>query len=108
MGIDESIEIPHWRWAEVCKRIADHPQHGGKDNLPPEYYTFISGKDGISQYADIRCVKENCCGVVVTVFFPYEGAHILPMPVGFDFIRDTWDLEIDRGLDFVTAKDTTN
>ncbi len=94
----ESIDITYNRWVKAFLSINKSSPHEETENNKPVYRNFLAGDAINSQMLDLKCIKEGCCGVEITIFFPDSGLFIVPIPVEFDLDREDIDLENEEFL----------
>lgn len=93
--MSEQIDTTYDSWVGVARSIAIREvetAHKGETTI----YNILARPSNVTDLAnfiDIKCVAPGCdCGLVVSVLLPPNKMCMFPMPPGFDFVRDDYDL----------------
>ena len=93
--MSEYVDIVYENWVKAFLSIDKSPVHGSSADVPSRTINYIAGSSMVTKTLDLKCTREKCCDLNVTILFTEPGAYLVPIPVGFDMDDEDLDLSVE-------------
>ncbi len=94
--MSEQIDIPYAAWLTACKDMKSKSQVVAHNTGDAELYTVFARSEYVTDllnFIDLECVAPECtCDLAVSILIPSDQPVLLPVPPGFDFVREDFDM----------------
>ena len=92
----EQIDIPYAAWITACKDMKEKSQAVAHNTGDVKIVTVLAKSRNITDllnFIDLECVAPKCtCDIAVSILVPSDEPVLLPIPPGFDFVRQDFDM----------------
>lgn len=92
----EQIDIPYAAWLTACKDMKLKSQAVAHNTGDSKLYTVFARSMYVTDllnFIDLECVASECsCNLAVSILIPSDEPVLLPVPPGFDFVREDFDM----------------
>ncbi len=92
----EQIDIPYTAWVTACRDMRMKSQAVAHNTGESKLVTVLAKSMYVTDllnFIDLKCVAPKCtCDLAVSVLVPSDEPVLLPIPPGFDFVRDDFDM----------------
>ncbi|MFQ6010878.1 MAG: hypothetical protein ACE5KG_01765 [Nitrososphaerales archaeon] len=90
----EYVDIAYDGWILAFQNIDKSSLHGSSPEKASRIINYVCGSSMVTRTLDLKCAKEVCCNLNVTILFPRAGTYVVPIPVGFKLDDEDLDLRI--------------
>ncbi len=92
----EQIDIPYTAWITACKDMKLKSQAVAHNTGDVKIVTVLAKSMNITDllnFIDLECIAPDCsCDLSVSILIPSDEPVLFPIPPGFDFVREDYDM----------------